>query len=1011
MKTSAKLSRIAAAVALSVGLSTTAMAQVTSSELNGQILAPNGSPAVGTVIKVTHVPTGAVKTVTVNNGGTFSLRGLRVGGPYTIEIDSDEYADQTISDVYLELGESASIERSLENAADYENIVVTASQVSSLSFGQVGPSASFDLSTLEQAPAINRDITDIVRIDPRIYVDEGGSGGIQCVGKSPRFNSLTVDGVRMNDLFGLNSNGYPTERMPFSYDAIEGVSVEIAPFDVIYGGFSACNISAVSKTGTNEVHGTAFYDYGSDSLRGDSLEGDDIRLGSYTEKRYGFSVGAPLIEDTLFIFAAYEKLEGANTFDRGALGTGAINEVSITQEQLAQIQSVSQSLYNFDAGTTPLSMPNEDEKLLVKLDWNINDSHRFAFTYNYNDGNNFTESDGDSNEFELSSHLYERGAELESFVGVLYSDWTDKFSTEIRISRTELDNLQRSMYGNGSPGDNDFGEIKILFDMETEDEADDLTVYLGSDDSRQSNQLDWEALSLMFRGNYYFDNGHTLTFGYESDKLDIYNLFVQHSETSIEFESLEDFVNGTNAEIEYGYAYSGNLADRAAEWGYTAHSTYAQDEFYLTDDLKVVAGLRYDWITTSDKPVENAEFLAENNYSNTANLDGISLLQPRIGLNYTLSDDTELRGGIGLFSGGNPNVWMTNNYQNTNVTGGEVDNTYADLFDGSITWVNTEDGVTAGPGYSVPSDLDEAMSSGAGSNYESNNLDPDFEMPSEWKISAGMTHINEEDYVFNLDLLVSVTQDQAMIKYLGIEEVGISDEGYVQYERNGYGSLELTNSDEKSVSYSLTATMNKSWDNGISVVTGYNYSHAEDVQPMTSSVAFSNYNYRAFTNPNEDVSSLSDWNIEHRFTLDLRYTTSFFDGLDTTFSAFAVAQSGRPYSLVYGQGTGNSKFGYTPYLDSENGSVLPIGTERNDESSPWWTKVDIAVRQDIPAFHADHTAQVSFVIDNFTNMLNDDWGILEEASYNTVIVGSTNGTPRQGDASLWEMRVGVNYRF
>ncbi|HAW76351.1 MAG TPA: cell envelope biogenesis protein OmpA, partial [Alteromonas australica] len=713
----------------------------------------------------------------------------------------------------------------------------------------------------------------------------------------------------------------------------------------------------------------------------------------------------------LFIFAAYEKLEGANTFDRGALGTGAINEVSITQEQLAQIQSVSQSLYNFDAGTTPLSMPNEDEKLLVKLDWNINDSHRFAFTYNYNDGNNFTESDGDSNEFELSSHLYERGAELESFVGVLYSDWTDKFSTEIRISRTELDNLQRSMYGNGSPGDNDFGEIKILFDMETEDEADDLTVYLGSDDSRQSNQLDWEALSLMFRGNYYFDNGHTLTFGYESDKLDIYNLFVQHSETSIEFESLEDFVNGTNAEIEYGYAYSGNLADCAAEWGYTAHSTYAQDEFYLTDDLKVVAGLRYDWITTSDKPVENAEFLAENNYSNTANLDGISLLQPRIGLNYTLSDDTELRGGIGLFSGGNPNVWMTNNYQNTNVTGGEVDNTYADLFDGSITWVNTEDGVTAGPGYSVPSDLDEAMSSGAGSNYESNNLDPDFEMPSEWKISAGMTHINEEDYVFNLDLLVSVTQDQAMIKYLGIEEVGISDEGYVQYERNGYGSLELTNSDEKSVSYSLTATMNKSWDNGISVVTGYNYSHAEDVQPMTSSVAFSNYNYRAFTNPNEDVSSLSDWNIEHRFTLDLRYTTSFFDGLDTTFSAFAVAQSGRPYSLVYGQGTGNSKFGYTPYLGSENGSVLPIGTERNDESSPWWTKVDIAVRQDIPAFHADHTAQVSFVIDNFTNMLNDDWGILEEASYNTVIVGSTNGTPRQGDASLWEMRVGVNYRF
>ncbi|MHC6648460.1 TonB-dependent receptor [Alteromonas sp. HB246098] len=1009
MRTSAKFSRIAAAVALSIGLSSTAMAQVTSSELNGKIVGPQGNPAVGTVVTVTHVPTGAVKTVTVNNGGTFSLRGLRVGGPYKVVIDSDEFADQTINDVYLELGESASIERMLEPAAQYENIVVTGSQVSSLSFGQTGPVASFDLSTLQEAPAINRDITDIVRIDPRIYVDEGGSNGIQCVGKNPRFNSLTVDGVRMNDLFGLNTNGYPTERMPFSFDAIAGVSVEIAPFDVIYGGFSACNISAVSKTGTNEVHGSAFYDFGSDSLRGDSLEGDDITLGGYTEKRYGFTVGAPLIKDKLFIFAAYEKLEGANTFDRGAIGSGAINEVNITQAEVERIQQISQDVYNFDAGSVPSSLANEDEKLLVKLDWNINDQHRLAFTYNYNDGNNFAESDGDSNEFEFQSHLYERGAELQSFIGVLYSDWTDKFSTEIRVARSELDNLQRSFYGDGTPGGNDFGEIIIRLANDPNDDADNLDVYLGSDDSRQANDLDWDATSIMFRGNYYFDNGHTLTFGYENDTLDIFNLFVQHAETTTTFNSIDDFENGANARIDYGYAYSGNLLDRAAEWGYTSHSTYAQDEFYLTDDLKVVAGLRYDWITTSDRPLENTEFTDSYGYSNTANLDGIDLLQPRVGLNYTLSDSTELRGGFGLFSGGNPNVWMTNNYQNTNVTGGEVRGDYANILDGSVTWVNTEDGVTAGPGYSVPSDLDEQMDAGVGSNFEPNNLDPDFEMPSEWKISAGMTHITDEDYVFNLDLLVSITQDQAMIKYKGIEPVGLTDEGYIEYERTGLGSLELTNSDESSTSYSLTATMNKTWDNGISLVGGYNYSHAEDVQPMTSSVAFSNYQFRAFTNPNEEVSSLSDWNIAHRFTLDFRYTTELIDGYNTTFSAFAVAQSGKPYSFTISEDEVNSIFNFTPYLDSNN--VLPIGAERNDEESPWWTKVDIAVRQDVPAFHKDHSAQVFFVIDNFTNMLNDDWGILEETSFNTAVVGTTNPERRQGDASLWELRLGVNYRF
>lgn len=1001
-----KLNRIAIAVALSVGMSTAAMAQVTSSGMSGQIVGPNGNPATGTVIKVTHVPTGAVKTTTVNDAGTFNLDGLRVGGPYTIELDSDTYSDQTIEDVYLSLGETASIYRALESASSVERISVTASQVSSLSFGKIGPGADFGLLTLQNAPAINRDITDIVRIDPRVYVDEGGSGGIQCVGKSPRFNSLTVDGVRMNDLFGLNSNGYPTERMPFSYDAIEGVAVEIAPFDVIYGGFSACNISAVSKTGTNEIHGSAFFDYGSDELRGDSLEGDNIDIGNFSEKRYGFTVGAPLIKDKLFIFAAYEKLEGANIFDRGVSGSGAINEVALTQSQLDEIIRISNELYQFDPGTVPTSMANEDEKLLVKLDWNINHQHRASLTYNYNDGNNFAESDGDSDEFELSSHIYERGAELTSYSGVLYSDWTDKFSTEVRLSYIEVDNRQNSLTGDGTLGGNDFGEVKLFLD--------DVTVYLGSDDSRQANDLDWDALSTMFRGNYYFDNGHTLTFGYESDALDVFNIFVQHAETSLSFGSIADFESGYASDIEYGYAYSGDINDRAAKWGYTAHSTYIQDEFYLNDDLKVIAGLRYDWITSSDHPEENADFVAGNGYSNSANLDGVDLLQPRIGLNYTLNDSTELRGGIGLFSGGNPNVWMSNNYSGTNVSGGEVDGGdfgYDDgtrsLFDDDVVWVNVEDGAPVGPGYGVPEELDALMDSGAASNFESNNLDPDFKMPSEWKLSAGVTHVTDSDYILNADLLVTFTQDQAMIKYVGIEEVGFNDEGYVSYESVGYGSLELTNSNETSTSYSLTTTMQKSWENGLRLVAGYSYNHAEDVQPMTSSVAFSNYQYRAFTNPNEDVSSLSDWNIEHRFTADFSYVVELISGLETRFNMYAVAQSGRPYSFV--RTDGNSVFGYTPYLDSD--SVLPIGVDRNSEESGWWTKVDIAVRQEIPAFAEGHSASVSLVINNFTNMLNDDWGILEQVNYNTARIGDTSPESRQGDASLWEMRLGIRYNF
>ena len=212
----------------------------------------------------------------------------------------------------------------------------------------VGPNATFGLETLQTAPAINRNIADVLRADPRIYVDESqGFDSISCGGQNPRFNSLTVDGVRMNDSFGLNANGYPTERMPFSYDAIEQVAVEMAPFDVIYGGFSACNINSVTKTGANEFYGSVFFDYTDDSLRGDSLEGEDIVQPEADETRFGFTVGGPIVEDKLFFFAAYEKLEGVNTFDRGALGSGAINEVNITQEEVDEIAQIARDLYNY----------------------------------------------------------------------------------------------------------------------------------------------------------------------------------------------------------------------------------------------------------------------------------------------------------------------------------------------------------------------------------------------------------------------------------------------------------------------------------------------------------------------------------------------------------------------------------------------------------------------------------------------------------------------------------------
>ncbi|MBT79947.1 MAG: cell envelope biogenesis protein OmpA [Alteromonadaceae bacterium] len=1017
MNTPVKLTRIALAVALSVGLTAAAVAQETSSSIKGSIVGPMGNPAPDTVITLKHIPTGAVKSISTNSAGQFSLSGLRVGGPYEITVDSDTFNDTKVSDIYLTLGEPLNFNYQLEESSNIEVIQITASQLGAAAFGKMGPSASFDLESMKSAPAINRNITDIIRIDPRVYVDEtrGDSNPVQCVGKSNRFNSLTVDGVKMNDSFGLGSNGYPTIRMPFSYDALSQVTVEIAPFDVIYSGFTGCNINAVTKTGTNEIHGGAFYDYGSDSLQGDSLEGDSIASPSYSDKRYGFNVGFPLLKDTVFGFVSYEKYEGSSIFTRGAIGSGAINEVGLRQEDLDEIVRISNELYQYDPGPVPTSIPEEDEKLLVRLDWNINDAHRLSYTYNYNDGNFFAESDGDLNEFELQNHLYEVGTELQSHVLSLYSDWNDKFSTEIRYSYLDVDNRQNSLENQtGAVGGMNFGEMQI--DVENPDTGEEVTVYIGGDDSRQANDLNYDVTGLILRGYYALDNGHDLTFGYEREALDVFNVFVQHTETEVRFGSIEAFEAGLPGAIYYNNAPSGDPNDAAAVWSYEINALYLEDEFAFNDDLTLTLGLRYDWYTTDSAPEENAEFVESYGFSNSGTLDGEGLLQPRIGFNYYLNDSTELRGGLGLFSGGNPNVWLSNNFSNNNVLQFGArgrDYGYTDgsrsLFDADVVYLGVEDGVPAGPGYGIPSEMYNAVAAGTGANNEINYLDPDFEIPSELKMALGVTHQTEDNYILQADLLVSRTQNQAIVLRGDLDQVGTTDDGYAIYESNRVGSFVLTNSDVESTSYTVSFGVMKQYENGINLAGGYAYNHAEDVQPMTSSVAFSNYQYRAFTSPNEQVSSLSDYNIEHRFTLNVSYDIELIDGYPTTLGAFGLIQSGKPYSYTLSRNDSNGVFGFTPYLDSNN--VLPVGGERNGEDGSWWNKIDLRLTQQLPGFTDGHSASAFIVFDNFTNFLNDDWGIAERVLFNTVEVGASEPEARMGDASLWEVRVGVNYNF
>lgn len=975
-----------------------ALAIDTSASIRGVVVDQSGNPVAGATVTAQSEGTSLTRSADSNADGAFLIRNLPVGSTYTVTASEGGYSSDTFENVALVLGQTTALNFRLASAGVLEELVVTGSRIKTQV--AVGPSASFGLKELESAPNINRNITDILRIDPRVYVDEsrGDINAIQCGGKNSRFNSWTVDGVRMNDLFGLNSNGYPTERMPIPYDAIQQVSVELSPFDAKYGGFTACNINSVTKSGSNEFYGGFFYDYSDDSMRGDTLEGDDIEYVDYDETRWGVNFGGPIIEDKLYFFAAYEKWDGANLFERGPIGSGAVNEILVTQAELDEILDIARTVYQYDPGAIPSSVDNEDEKYMVKLDWYINDYHRLAFTYNYNDGFNISQSDGDLSEFEFSNHLYERGAELDNFVATLYSDWTDNFSTEIRLGHLKLDNRQISV------GGTDFGEIRV--------ELADVDVYLGGDDSRQSNKLDYEVDTISFRGNYDW-NGHELTFGFEREALDIFNLFIQHTETEIRFRGIDNFRNGFARAIYYNNAPSHNPNDAAADWGYEINTVYLQDKFDLTDTITIVAGLRYEWYTSDDEPVTNPDFVADYGFSNGQSFDGEGLIQPRLGITWDISEDLTLRGGVGRYSGGNPNVWLSNNFSNNNVLQfGQRGRSFGytngsrSLFDADVVYKGLEPGVPNGPGWGIPAEIYDAVTGGTGDNFEINYLDPSFDLPSEWKMALGFTYYTENMMQIQGDVIWTRGEDTAMVRHGDLERVGQTADGYPIYDSVREASFVLTNSDEGNRSLTASIFFSKAYDNGFDWTFGYTYNDAEDVQPMTSSVAFSNYQNRAFFDPEEDVLSTSNYNIAHRLTATLNWEKQWFGDNITRIALYASANEGPPYSYAY-NGTINP-YGFTPFLDFRD-NVLAPGDRRNDQEGSWWAKVDFKIEQEFNI--GPGQASAFLVIDNLTNMINDDWGVLEKVNFPNNVVRGSQEEARIGDASVYEIRIGVEYNF
>lgn len=1044
-----------------------AQASDTTSAIRGKLI-ENGSEVSGATITVLDQRTGITRTYTTNEQGTFYAARLPVGGPYKITTSTG----QTVTVPSIALGDVYNLV--MDSAiADMEEVIAYGS-AEGLADVAAGPSATFSSYDLETAVALNRDIAEVYTIDPRINLDQDGRS-INCAGKHPRFNSITLDGVSHNDRFGLNDNGYSTATgQPFPFAAVEQVSVELAPFDVTYGGFSACNINAVSKSGSNEWEAEFFYEYTSNDYRGETIDGEaDIVPPDYDEDKWGIAVGGPLIEDKLFFYAAYEKSDEPEFIGQGFAGSGiGVERPWLSQADFDRIANIARNVYNYEPGGAPSDGAQENEKYSIRFDWNINEDHNLAFIYNYFDGFEDRASDSDDNEFEFANHFYQKGAESETYTLQLNSQWNDAFSTEFYYSDNQLDDSQVTV------GPQDFGDFQISLGRNT--------VYLGADDSRQANALDYG--SEYFRGvGEYLIGDHIITFGYEREVVDVFNLFVQHSrggeydffddsdgnsaacqaldaagrfaDPTCGLSGIDKFELGRPSRIFYGSGGgTNNPVDAGAAYETTQHSYFIQDEWYLADhDLTLVYGLRYDTFETDDSPVFNAAFTAANGgLRNDENIDGLSILMPRFGFTWEPRSDLSVRGGLGIYSGGNPFVWISNSYSNDGITNVQERlnnfNSALSVLDGTIPFQGT-----AGPGRAAPQALFDNVANTTAANGSTSRvvlLDPSYDQPGEFKLALGATYdLPWNEVTLDVDYLYSRQRDAAIYVDLAQEQTGTTAAGAPIFTAtNGSSNYMLTNARDNGKAQTLSFSFQKDFDWGLELMLGYAYTEAEDVNPMTSSVAFSNFTNLATQNINDPGVGDSNYVVPHRFTLRATFAREFFNGLTTRATVYGYASEGQPQSYVFDieddleDGRSRRQLLYVPTGPNDPNVVFDPGfdqaaffafvddqdlgagfVDRNETNAKWSYRLDFRLDQEIPTFIDGVTGKAFLKVYNLTNLLNDDWGQARDAAFfsRDVVDASLDAQGRyvfesfsgrdvndlDENQSLWEVRLGLEFKL
>jgi outer membrane receptor for ferrienterochelin and colicin len=1006
-------------------VATPAAAQETTSSITGTVTA-NGAPVPNATVTIVHVPSGTRSTTTTNAAGAYTAAGVRTGGPYTVSVTAPGYVSAQVTDVYTTLGQTFELPLTLQSSG--KEIVITASRVRGARDIGEGPATVLTANDISKVASVNRDIRDLMQRDPFASLDASQSTGRQVTfaGVNPRFNRFTVDGVPVTDSFGLNPDGLPSRRGPVPLDSIAQFQTKEAPYDVREGFFEGGVINAVLKSGTNQFHGTAFYTYNDNTMNGHRNKNLVVPNLKTKSQDFGAEIAGPIIKDRIFFMVAGERVRATQPISYSYQAT-------IPDATLNQVIAIAQNVYNVTAGSPIQISSDHDDRLVAKIDANITDNQRLSLTGIYTKDSITSINQNGNNVVSTASDDWLKPNRVFGGVAQLNSEWSSVVSTEARVR-----------YKDYKSGQDPFTPATALAVVCTDPvntgsatscSNNSGRVFVGPPGSAAANKLRIKTFgaSLLTRLNL---GDHTVRLLEEYENSNNYDLFIAGSNSTVSspgaygayyFDSIAAFQARTAQAFGYTNSTTGNQADAAAAFTYQTFTGGLQDDWRFNSKLHLTIGLRYDRLASNSVPLFNQNFLNREGFANTSFLNGKSLLQPRIGFDYTPTPRLSFHGGVGIFGGGTPDVYAANSFSASGIEPASVSNVQVPSALNNVSLTTVPPAAQAAVANALLS-----------ANGTVSALSPNFKIPSQWRATLSgnyRAHLGPlgDNWVLGADVLFSKVRNAILVQDFRDRPItgasALTPDGRQRYfdvistlPGNPTCIVNTTTCPGDPGDYVLGNThrgrgfigvihANKAWDWGLSLYGSFSYQNVKDQQALTSSIAASNYNNGAYLDPNGGAYGHSNDEVRYSIKYDISYEHAFFGDYKTRIDLFGQTRSGYPFSYTFFDPNGTNRsagavFGttgtsshylfYVPtgpndpkavYADQatqtavENlinstalknyrGRIAP----RNAFNDPWFTKIDLHLEQQIPTFVGHSRISVYADAENLLNLINHNWG-------------------------------------